>query len=179
MHKLLIAVLGVALVPAVAHAQGVQSYLTAIMQFISSTLLPLLFGLAFLFFLVNIVRYFIIGASDMAAQESARRLALWGIIAFVLMLSLWGIVNFLVFGLGFARTVPPCPDYLPASACRTGSDEYVEPDIIPQIEDEDPFPADATEEPQFPEPEDPFPADATEEPQFPDDDAFAEPLIGT
>jgi len=121
--KKILAALGFALIPSLTLAQEpgtIQSYLIAIMGFINTTLVPLVFALAFLFFLYNVVRYFVVGASDQGARESARSLALWSILAFVLMVSLWGVVNFLVFGLGFGRTVPPCPDYLPASACPTG-----------------------------------------------------------
>lgn len=149
MKKILIA-FGLILTPCLTLAQqqnGIQSYLIAIMGFINSTLVPFVFALAFLFFLYNVVRYFVIGASDQGARESARSLALWSITAFVLMVTLWGIVNFLVYGLGFGRTVAPCPDYFPQSECQVGPSEYVEPEIFPQTEEEDPFPADATEVP--------------------------------
>lgn len=101
-------------VPAIAFAQaGVQGLLIAILTFLNSVLIPFIFTLAFLFFLVNAVRYFIIGGGNETERDKARRFALWGILAFVLMVSIWGIANLLTSGFGIDRTVPVCPDYIP------------------------------------------------------------------
>lgn len=109
--------LSLAFMPAVASAASVQSILGDAMSAINSVLLPLLFSLAFLFFLYNAFRYFFL-TTDEASRAKARTFALWSIIAFVLMVSVWGIVNLLVSGLGISGSRPVCPDYLSVSECR-------------------------------------------------------------
>ncbi|MBI4086525.1 hypothetical protein HY416_00895 [Candidatus Kaiserbacteria bacterium] len=111
------------LTPATAFAatSSIQQLLKDSMLFVNKTLLPLLFALAFLFFLVNVVRYFIAHGADEKGREQAKRLAVWGIIAFVLMVSIWGIVNLLVSGFGIDRNNVVCPDYPPGNPCQTGS----------------------------------------------------------
>jgi hypothetical protein len=82
------------------------------MFFIHSTILPLLFSIALLFFLINATRYFIIEGADSGGRERAKELALYGIGAFVFLISIWGIVNMFVNGLGIANDRSICPDYL-------------------------------------------------------------------
>lgn len=115
--------------PSLIYAQGragntVQELLLAFIAFANNVLVPFIFAIAFLVFLWNAVRYFIIGSGDEASRESAKRLALWGIIAFVIMVSVWGIVNLIVGGLGFDRSGFICPDYLPAAACPQGPSQF-------------------------------------------------------
>lgn len=95
-----------------AGKDSVQGYLVMIGLFINNTILPLIFTIALLFFLVNAARYFIFQGSDEGGQDKARRMALYGIGAFVFLVSIWGIVNMLVGGLGIQRSESLCPDYL-------------------------------------------------------------------
>lgn len=110
-HRILVLAL-LALTPAVASAQTIQSLLFSFTNFVGNTLVPFIFGLAFLFFLVNATRYFIIDAANEAGRAKAKQFALWSIIAFVLMISLWAIVNMFVSDFGWTRTTPLCPDYM-------------------------------------------------------------------
>ena len=89
----------------------VQGYLVLIMLFINNVILPLLFSIALLFFLINAARYFVFGGADSGSQEKARLMALYGIGAFVFLVSIWGIVNMLVSGLDLRNTAADCPDY--------------------------------------------------------------------
>ena len=98
---------------------GIAGYIIRIIIFINLTLIPLLFGIALLFFLFNIVRYFI-NSGNVAEREKASRAALFGIAAFVFLVSIWGIVNLFVNGLDFDREDPICPDYL-GRWCNDGS----------------------------------------------------------
>jgi len=75
-------------------------------------LLPFLFGIAFLYFLINIVRYFIIGGASDIQREKARLSATYGVAAFVFIFSLWGIVSLFVNGLDIEENTSLCPDYL-------------------------------------------------------------------
>jgi hypothetical protein len=92
--------------------ESVQGYITLITIFIGSTLLPFLFAIALLFFLVNTARFFIAGGNDAESQETAKRLALYGIGAFVFLISIWGIVNMLVSSFEIDDDQAKCPDYL-------------------------------------------------------------------
>src|SRR3990167_588574 len=113
MKKTLLGIFGIFLVPKIARAGGgLQDFISGFAGFLNSTLVPLLFALAFLFFLINATRYFIIGGDKEDARKKAKSLALWGIIAFVLMVSIWGIVNLLVSGLGIGKNITPCPDFI-------------------------------------------------------------------
>ncbi len=88
-----------------------QTLLTNILKFLNTTIVPFLMAIAFLVFIWNTARYFIIGGANEESQEKARSLAMWGIAAFVVMLSIWGIVNLLVNGLGL-KNDPIIPDYM-------------------------------------------------------------------
>ncbi len=91
---------------------GIAAYIIKIIAFINFAIIPLLFGIALLFFLINIVRYFIIDTSSADSREKAKRSALYGIAAFVFLVSIWGIVNLFVSGLEFDQQDSICPDYL-------------------------------------------------------------------
>ena len=90
---------------------SLQQFIVSVTTFIGNVLVPFLFALALLFFIYNAFRYFILGANEEDAKTKAKQLALYGIIAFVLLLSIWGIVNMLVFGLGFQGGYHVTPDY--------------------------------------------------------------------
>lgn len=90
--------------------------------FINYTLLPFLFALALLFFLVNVVRYFIYGSGEAEGRAQARRLALYGIAAFVILVSIWGIVHIFTSALGIGGDRAVCPDYF-GDACYGGGDD--------------------------------------------------------
>jgi succinate dehydrogenase/fumarate reductase cytochrome b subunit len=115
MHYLLACTL--LLLPAVTFAQSgngsLQGLLTGILGFINAVLIPFVLGIAFLIFLINAVRFFVIGGNNTESQENARSLALYGVGAFVLILSLWGMVNFLADGFGFNNEEAPTADYVP------------------------------------------------------------------
>ena len=65
-----------------------------LISFANNSLIPLLFALAFLFFLVGLVRFFFSGGDE--NREKGRQFVLWGIIGFVVLFSIWGIVNLLL-----------------------------------------------------------------------------------
>jgi hypothetical protein len=90
----------------------IQTFLTNIGKFLSDIIVPAIFAIAGLMFIVNAFRYFILGGANPEEQEKAKALAIWGIMAFVITLSLWGIVNLLVAGLGLTTGLAPTPDYM-------------------------------------------------------------------
>lgn len=89
----------------------IDEYIIDLVVFINQLVVPVLFSLALLFFLINVTRYFIIGNDRGPDREKAARLALYGLLAFVLMVGVWGIVNLIVSGLGLGDANPITPDY--------------------------------------------------------------------
>ncbi len=77
-------------------------------QIQNTAVVPILLSIAFIYFLSNIVRYFILGGANEDGREKARRAAMWGIFAFVIILTFWGVVKLLVYatGLGDVDVVP-------------------------------------------------------------------------
>jgi hypothetical protein len=119
MKKLLLPI-GIAVTPAVASAQvfftgnpSIQDFFANLLDFINSTLIPFLFGLAFLLFAFNVIKYFVVGGGNKDAQEDAKNIALYSIGAFVFLIIFWGIVNLLVdsIGVGPANCTQPTTDY--------------------------------------------------------------------
>lgn len=94
-------------------ASSVQELIFDITKFIGKVLLPFLFSLALLFFLVNIARYFILKSAETSEREKARVYALYSIGAFVIILSIWGIVNLFTSAFDIDNAPPLCPDYNP------------------------------------------------------------------
>ncbi len=91
---------------------NIQTLLTNILKFLNEIIVPFLLVIAFVVFLWNIARYFVMDGANEESQEKARSQALWGILAFVIIVSLWGIVNLLVSGLGLGNNQAITPDYM-------------------------------------------------------------------
>lgn len=83
---------------------------STILYLINNVLVPVLFALAFIVFLYGIARAYIFSMGDPEKVKEGHHLILWGIIAFVVMISLWGLVNVVAntFGLyGYSAPVTP------------------------------------------------------------------------
>jgi hypothetical protein len=90
---------------------GIQNFILKFILFINNTVIPFILTIAFLVFVWNIFRYFIAGGANEEAQEKARTTAIWGISAFVVIISFWGVVNFIVRDLGLDNRYVT-PDYV-------------------------------------------------------------------
>ena len=99
---------------------SIQDFLIEILSLLNTTIIPLIFAAAIFFFIFNAARYFVFSGSNEAGQDSAKRLALYGIAALVVMLSLWGIVRMATGAFGINRSIPVCPDFNP-NCFGTGS----------------------------------------------------------
>ncbi len=99
-----------ATLPFVSSAQdaSIQNLISNLVILANDYLVPLMLGIAFLIFLINAVRYFILDSDDEDGQENARNLAVYGIAAFVFILSFWGLVNLLIDGVFGGSTAVPC-----------------------------------------------------------------------
>jgi hypothetical protein len=71
---------------------------------ISAVIIPLIFSLAFLFFLWGIFKF--MAASDSTKKEQAKNYIWWGLVGLFVMVSLWGIIRILNSTLGIDSTVP-------------------------------------------------------------------------
>ena len=105
-----------AFTPSLALAQfggpSLQNTFLGVMQFFDSTLIPFLFGIAFVFLAINVIRYFVAGAGNKDAQENAKNVALYGVMAFVFLSIFWGIVNMLADSTGLEDCRPVTSDYV-------------------------------------------------------------------
>jgi fatty acid desaturase len=110
--KAIFPLLVILLIPEVTLAQSsLQNALSGLLIFINSALIPFLFGVAFLFFVFNIVRYLVLDGGNEEARENAKSLAIYGFGAFVFLIIFWGIVNLVVDSLGLNCGAIQ-PDYL-------------------------------------------------------------------
>ena len=107
MKKLASAVSFLYLLPVFVFAQVVvdnsdelKDYIGDVIGFINTALIPAILAIAFLVFIWGIFQYFIAGASDEEKRESGRKLMLWGIIGFVVIIAIVGIVNLLAGATG-------------------------------------------------------------------------------
>jgi len=83
--------------PAVASAASLRDLTGSIVDIVNTGVMPLLYALAFVFFLIGIVRFFFMGGEE--NRQKGKQFMLWGIIGFVVMFSVWGIVNLLLTAL--------------------------------------------------------------------------------
>ena len=81
-----------------------------ILYLINNVLVPVLFAIAFIVFLYGIAKAYIFSGGDPEKVSEGHRLLLWGIIAFVVMISIWGLVNVVANTFGLAGGyAPPTP----------------------------------------------------------------------
>ncbi len=92
-------------VPGFAFAQfgEINDFIDDVSSFINGTLIPLVFGVALLVFIYGMFQYFILGGGDEDSRDKGRKLMLWSIVGFVVMVSIFGIVNLIAGGLGFSK----------------------------------------------------------------------------
>lgn len=91
--------------------QTLQGFIMSFVGFLNMVVVPLLLGVAFLIFIINVVRFFVIQSNSEDGQKHAKALALYSILAFVFILIFWGVVNMLSYTFGLATGGPPPSDY--------------------------------------------------------------------
>lgn len=89
----------VALVPLPAYAQSLKSLTQTIVGFVNGTLVPAIYALAFIIFLIGMVRFFFLDQSD-KGRAAGKQLMVWGVIGFAVMFSVWGLVNLVLATFG-------------------------------------------------------------------------------
>ncbi len=92
---------------------GLGEVLPAMLSFFDAYLIPFLLGIAFLVFVWNAIKYFVVNSTTDEGRENAKSLALYSVAAFIFILSFWGIVNILTDGIGLDNCGNDVvPDYL-------------------------------------------------------------------
>lgn len=97
--------------PLVIFAQTAQVILINTSSFIKDVLIPFLFGMAFLVFVYNAVRFFVFEGSNEQGREKAKSLITYSIAAFVFIILFWGIVTMFTSSIGLDKGTQPCTDY--------------------------------------------------------------------
>lgn len=92
-------------------------YLSSIILFINSYLIPFIWAIAFIVFIWGVFQYFIAGGANEEQREKGKQLVFWGVIAFVVMTCLWGLVNLLTNSFGFGgQNAPQIPTFSPSAS---------------------------------------------------------------
>lgn len=82
------------------------NYITCL---ISSSIIPLIFTLAFMLFMWGVVQY-VINDTEEAKREKGKQFMIWGIIALFVMFSVWGLVKVLTGTFGIEYVIPQVAD---------------------------------------------------------------------
>lgn len=102
--------LAVLALPLVSLAQTSVTNLSTAGNFIINTinniLVPVLFAVAFIFFLYGAFQAFIVGANNDEAKEKGKNLMLYGLIGFFVMVSVWGLVNIFTGSVSLNNAAP-------------------------------------------------------------------------
>jgi hypothetical protein len=74
-------------------------------------IVPLVFTIALLIFLLGVAKAYIISANNETERAKGNKLIMWGILGFAVMLSVWGLVNLVAatLGLSTGTTAPTAP----------------------------------------------------------------------
>lgn len=92
---------------------GLQDVLPALFSFFDTYLIPFLLGIAFVIFVFNAIRFFVVKGATEEGRENAKNLALYSLGVFIFIFSFWGIINIFTDGLGLDNCGNDVvPDYL-------------------------------------------------------------------
>jgi succinate dehydrogenase/fumarate reductase cytochrome b subunit len=122
MKRLYVLLAGLTLTPYFAFAanSSLQTFFKNLVGFINKTVIPFILGIAFLIFVINAVRYFVFQSGEEEGRENAKNLALYSVLAFVVIILFWGIVNLVNSSVGLSGKNAPTPDYLETNGTTLG-----------------------------------------------------------
>lgn len=90
----------------------VPSLFSYAIYFINNILVPVIFAVAFLMFLVGVYRYFIASQGNPEKVGEGQKFVMWSLVGFFIMFSIWGLVNLLINTLGFGgANMPRIPGF--------------------------------------------------------------------
>ncbi|MDB5189406.1 MAG: hypothetical protein JWL82_363 [Parcubacteria group bacterium] len=116
-------------VPDTTGADKLGAFLLLIVYVIDRYLVPVIFALAFIVFIIGVYRYFIAGGANEEKRAEGQKFVMWGLIGFVLMFSVWGLINLLVGSLGFGgQNRPGLPTFtVPESSQSPATNQFAAP----------------------------------------------------
>ncbi len=115
-----------------AQEQTAQTWITGVTEFLSSTVITFLLGIAFFMFVVNAVRYFIIGSTNEQGREKAKALTIYSIVGFVFIIIFWGVITLLATATGLSGTNAPTSDYIsPGGVAPSNNNTFTPPQTDP------------------------------------------------
>jgi hypothetical protein len=88
----------------------VQGYASQIQYAINFIFVPILFAVAFAYFLFGVYKYFILGATSDKERQLGRDFILWGTVGFAAIISVWGLVYVVLQTFGLSPATPR-PNY--------------------------------------------------------------------
>ncbi len=97
--------------PHFANAQGFQVIITNFLSFLDRVIIPAILTIAFLMFVINVVRFFIMDNESKDGKKNAKNLAIYGVGAFVLIIIFWGIANIFIETFDLGGCTQPMSDY--------------------------------------------------------------------
>ncbi len=106
------------LLPTIVWAQStITTFLQGVLQLINGFIIPLLVGIGIVFFIINVLRYFIMESDNDEGRAQARQFMLYAVIGLTIIVTFWAIIAFIVQGFGFqlAANCRPVPDYIDPS----------------------------------------------------------------
>ena len=101
--------------PQFTYAQSLQAFFANLLTFTNDIIVPFILGIAFVIFIINAIRYFVIGSTSEEGRDKAKDLALYSVFAFFIIIIFWGVVNMLSSSIGLQGTTAPTPDYIEAN----------------------------------------------------------------
>lgn len=84
-------VFGVLFLPLLAHAESFKEIVNSKIIPLADTIVQLMYALAFIFFLMGVVRFIMTKSEE--ERTEGKKFMLWGIIAFVVLFGVWGFVK--------------------------------------------------------------------------------------
>lgn len=96
--------LGVYLLPALAFAQTGAAEIIGKLSDILNLVIPLIIGLAVVYFLWGLLSYVMAGAEE--DKSKARNVMIYGVVTIFVMISVWGLVNLLIGTFDLNNSVP-------------------------------------------------------------------------
>ena len=124
----LVTSLGAPLLPAAQSgidASRITQYSDGIIGLINSVFVPVVMAIAFLVFLWGVYKYYIYNADSETERAKGHQTMLWGLIAFVVILSIWGLIAVVRTTFGIEQTVnTPAPPIFNVSGGSGGTDNW-------------------------------------------------------